>query len=124
MNTTPVDFFFDFVSPYSYLASTQLRRLERDFGARFRYRPIFLGALLKSLGAQAPLTRPGWAGFMLKDLHRWSKSFDDGSDVVSVTLATDASSNVYATGFLHGNVDFGGGPVTSSIPEDVFLASF
>jgi 2-hydroxychromene-2-carboxylate isomerase len=37
-----VDFFFDFVSPYTYLAQTQLPALKERTGARFRLWPMHL----------------------------------------------------------------------------------
>jgi 2-hydroxychromene-2-carboxylate isomerase len=45
-----VDFFFDFSSPYAYLASTQVRALVARTGAAITYRPVLLGALFKTLG--------------------------------------------------------------------------
>ncbi len=43
-------FFFDFSSPYAYLASSQVRALARRTGATLRYRPLLLGALFKAIG--------------------------------------------------------------------------
>ncbi len=45
-----VDFFFDFVSPYTYLAQTQLAALKERTGARFRLWPIHLLNLMKQVG--------------------------------------------------------------------------
>ena len=45
-----VDFFFDFVSPYTYLAQTQLAALKERPGARFRVWPIHLLNLMKQVG--------------------------------------------------------------------------
>ena len=45
-----VDFFFDFVSPYTYLAQTQLAALKERTGARFRVWPIHLLNLMKQVG--------------------------------------------------------------------------
>lgn len=45
-----VDFFFDFVSPYTYLAQTQLPALEKRTGARFRLWPMHLLNLMKQVG--------------------------------------------------------------------------
>lgn len=45
-----VAFFFDFSSPFSYLASTQIEALAARKGARIEYRPFLLGALFKTLG--------------------------------------------------------------------------
>jgi 2-hydroxychromene-2-carboxylate isomerase len=45
-----VDFFFDFVSPYTYLARTQLVALTERTGARFRLWPMHLLNLMKRVG--------------------------------------------------------------------------
>ena len=45
-----VDFFFDFVSPYTYLAQTQLPALKQRTGASFRLWPMHLLNLMKQVG--------------------------------------------------------------------------
>ena len=45
-----VDFFFDFVSPYTYLAHSQLPALKQRTGATFRLWPIHLINLMKQVG--------------------------------------------------------------------------
>jgi 2-hydroxychromene-2-carboxylate isomerase len=45
-----VSFFFDFSSPFAYLASTQIESVAARAGAMVRYRPFLLGALFKALG--------------------------------------------------------------------------
>lgn len=45
-----IDFFFDFVSPYTYLAQTQLPALKERTGARVRLWPIHLLNLMKQVG--------------------------------------------------------------------------
>lgn len=45
-----VSFFFDFSSPFAYLASTQIESVAARAGASVRYRPFLLGALFKALG--------------------------------------------------------------------------
>ncbi len=46
-----VTFFYDFSSPFSYLASTQIEDLAARHGALVDWRPILLGGLFRSLGA-------------------------------------------------------------------------
>ncbi|HVV81837.1 MAG TPA: DsbA family protein [Kofleriaceae bacterium] len=45
-----VDFWFDYASPFAYLASTQLEAIAAAAGATVRYRPMLLGALFKAIG--------------------------------------------------------------------------
>jgi 2-hydroxychromene-2-carboxylate isomerase len=46
-----LDFVFDVVCPYAYLASTQVEALARRCGVRLRWRPVLLGGLLRAVGA-------------------------------------------------------------------------
>ena len=50
---TKVEFFYDYVSVYSYLADSQLRNLT---GAEIVYRPMFLGAVMEATGNRPPGT--------------------------------------------------------------------
>ena len=45
-----LQFFFDFSSPFAYLASTQVEALAQRTGARLIYRPFLLGGLFKAIG--------------------------------------------------------------------------
>ena len=45
-----LEFFFDYASPYSYLASTQVESVVRRTGAELRWRPFLLGAVFKATG--------------------------------------------------------------------------
>ena len=67
-----VDFFFDFVSPYTYLAQTQFAALQERTGARFRLWPMHLLNLMKQVG-NVPTTvicanKLKYAG---QDIGRW-----------------------------------------------------
>jgi 2-hydroxychromene-2-carboxylate isomerase len=50
------DWYFDFVSPFSYLQCEQLPRLEQVI--RVRYRPVLLAALLEAHGNRGPAEIP------------------------------------------------------------------
>ncbi|MDP2310461.1 MAG: 2-hydroxychromene-2-carboxylate isomerase [Pseudomonadota bacterium] len=51
-----LDFWFDFSSPYAYLASTQIEGIASRTGATLRWRPMLLGAVFKEVGqVQVPL---------------------------------------------------------------------
>ena len=45
-----LDFWFDFSSPFAYLASTQVDGLAARTGATLRWRPMLLGAVFKTIG--------------------------------------------------------------------------
>jgi 2-hydroxychromene-2-carboxylate isomerase len=67
-----VDFFFDFVSPYTYLAQTQLAGLAERTGARFRLWPMHLLNLMKQVG-NAPTTVlcANKLKYATRDIDRW-----------------------------------------------------
>ena len=46
----PIDFYFDFSSPYGYLASTRIDALAARYDREVRWRPILLGATFKVTG--------------------------------------------------------------------------
>ncbi len=52
----PVEFYFDFSSPYAYFAAQQIDRLVEGFDREVIWKPMMLGAAMKETGAQ-PLTR-------------------------------------------------------------------
>ena len=51
----PIDFYFDFSSPYGYLAAHKIDALAEKHGRRVDWRPMLLGFVFKQTGA-APLT--------------------------------------------------------------------
>ena len=61
------DFFFDFISPYSYLAHKQIRNIELQNKVEINYIPILLGGLLSLAEIKAPAFIPSKAKFMIKD---------------------------------------------------------
>lgn len=51
----PIDFYFDFSSPYGYLAATRIDAIAAAHGRGVTWRPLLLGAVFKISG-QRPLT--------------------------------------------------------------------
>ena len=52
------EFFFDYGSPYSYLADSRLPELVRRTSAELVYRPMLLGGVFKAVGNQSPAFEP------------------------------------------------------------------
>ncbi|MEN8819948.1 MAG: 2-hydroxychromene-2-carboxylate isomerase [Abyssibacter sp.] len=71
-----IEFFWDPVSPYTYLASTRLPALASDVGARLLYRPFFLGGVMQATGNRPPATVPSKGRYMMADLQMWARSYD------------------------------------------------
>ncbi|HIF91818.1 MAG TPA: 2-hydroxychromene-2-carboxylate isomerase [Myxococcales bacterium] len=53
-----VEFFFDYGSPYSYLADSRLEGLRQRTGAEIVYRPMLLGGVFKATGNRSPFLEP------------------------------------------------------------------
>jgi 2-hydroxychromene-2-carboxylate isomerase len=51
----PIDFYFDFSSPYGYLAAQKIEALAAKHGREVDWHPVLLGVIFKETGA-APLT--------------------------------------------------------------------
>jgi 2-hydroxychromene-2-carboxylate isomerase len=65
-----VTFYFDFISPYAYLASTQLSALCARVGAELIHQPVLFAGLLKHWGQLGPAEIPAKREFLWKDTHR------------------------------------------------------
>ena len=50
----PIDFYFDFISPYSYLAHKKIQIIKKEKNIIFNYRPILVGGLHNLQGITAP----------------------------------------------------------------------
>jgi 2-hydroxychromene-2-carboxylate isomerase len=70
-----VEFFFDYGSPFSYLADTQLPGIAARVGASITHRPMLLGAVLKATGNSSPMAVPAKARHMGRELERWAKRY-------------------------------------------------
>ena len=63
----PFDFYFDFVSPYSFLAHKVIRKIEKKEGIKIKYKPILVGGLHNLHGIKAPAFIPAKAKHMIRD---------------------------------------------------------
>ncbi|HMA14252.1 MAG: 2-hydroxychromene-2-carboxylate isomerase [Bacteroidota bacterium] len=66
----PIDFYFDFSSPYGYLASEQIDSLAARHGRGVAWRPILLGVVFQQTGGQPLLNIPLKGGYAKHDLAR------------------------------------------------------
>jgi len=66
----PIDFYFDFSSPYGYLAAQRIEGLAARHGRTVDWHPVLLGVIFKETGAQ-PLTQVPLKGdYSRKDMPR------------------------------------------------------
>ena len=69
-----LDFYFDFTSPYSYLAYQEVKKALEE-GVNINFKPILLGALFKEIGqAGVPMfsAHPHKAAYYLQDMQDWA----------------------------------------------------
>lgn len=69
-------FFYDYVSPYTYLASTRIDALGEAHGLRVDWEPALLGGVMKATGNQPPAMLPARASYLGEDLVRWADEYD------------------------------------------------
>lgn len=67
-----VEFFYDYVSSYSYLANSQLATLGAE---KVLYRPMFLGAVMSATGNAPPAKVPARGKYLQRDIARWAKRY-------------------------------------------------
>lgn len=70
-----VEYFFDYVSPFAYLADTQLPALFARTRAEVVYRPFFLGGVMQASKNSPPITVPNKGRYMFTDIQRWAKRY-------------------------------------------------
>ncbi len=68
-----VEFYFDFGSPNSYLAHTQMSGMARRTGAEIVYRPVLLGGVFKATDNVSPAFHPLKEAYMRVDLPRCAR---------------------------------------------------
>ena len=61
------EFFFDFGSPYSFLAHEQIKKIKKEKEIKIKYMPILLGALLKLAGLKPLVDIPIKGKYMIRD---------------------------------------------------------
>ena len=70
-----LEFYFDYGSPYSYLADTQVETIARRAGAALARKPMLLGGVFKATGNASPMTvelKSKWSAF---DLPMWARHY-------------------------------------------------
>ena len=62
-----LDFYFDFISPYSFIAFKEIKKYEKKYSLKIKFKPILLGGLHNLHGIKAPAFIPSKARFMIRD---------------------------------------------------------
>lgn len=66
----PIEFWFDFTSPYSYLAAEKIDALAAKHGRKVTWHPMLLGAAMKATGSPLLLNVPLKGEYALRDFSR------------------------------------------------------
>jgi 2-hydroxychromene-2-carboxylate isomerase len=74
--TAPIDFYFEFASPYGYLASLRIDAIAAAHGREVVWRPIMLGAALKLTGSQPNVNAPLKGDYLRRDVARFARLLD------------------------------------------------
>jgi 2-hydroxychromene-2-carboxylate isomerase len=72
----PVEFYFDFTSPYGYLASEKIDALAARYDRRVKWRPFLMGVALKATGAGILTQIPLKGEYSLHDFARSARFLD------------------------------------------------
>ena len=70
-----IDFYFDFISPYAFLAHKRIRKIEKQMNIKINYKPILLGGLHNLSGITAPAFINSKAKYMIKDCKLWAEKY-------------------------------------------------
>ena len=70
------EFYYDFGSPYAFLAHKKIRKIENENSVKIKYMPILLGGLLKLSGIKPNADIPIKAKYMIKDCKLWAQKND------------------------------------------------
>jgi 2-hydroxychromene-2-carboxylate isomerase len=73
---TPLDFYFDFSSPYGYLASHKIDALAARYGRGVTWRPMLLGAAFKASGVQPLVHVPLKGEYSKRDFLRSARFYE------------------------------------------------
>lgn len=72
----PVEFYFDFASPYGYLAATQIDTIAERYGRSVDWHPMLLGAVFKLTGGQPLPGIPLKGDYGKHDMLRFARYLD------------------------------------------------
>jgi 2-hydroxychromene-2-carboxylate isomerase len=73
--TRTLEFYYDYGSPYSYLADTQVEAISKRAGAALVRKPMLLGGVFKATGNASPMTveqKSAWSAF---DMPLWARHY-------------------------------------------------
>ncbi len=73
--SSPIRFFFDFISPYAYLGWTRIFSIAERFERDVEVTPILFAALLQAHGTRGPAEVPARRRYLMRDVPRLAFSY-------------------------------------------------
>lgn len=70
---SPIEFYFDFSSPYGYLASTQIDDIAARHGLAVEWHPYLVGTAMKATGHEPMVNTPMLRDYVLVDVPRFAR---------------------------------------------------
>lgn len=70
-----LEFYFDYGSPYSYLADTQVEAIAQRTGATLVRKPMLLGGVFKATGNHSPAELPQKSAWSAFDMPMWARHY-------------------------------------------------
>ena len=74
--TKVIDFYFDFISPYSFLAHKRIVKIQKNENIKFSYKPILLGGLHNLAGITAPALIKSKKNYLVEDCEMIAKKYN------------------------------------------------
>jgi len=69
----PIDFYFDFASPYGYFAAAQIDEIAARHGRTVAWRPFLVGAAFRATGSQPAAAMPIRGDYLRRDVPRFAR---------------------------------------------------
>ncbi len=73
--TSPIDFYFDFSSPYGYLATARVEEVAAKHGRAVSWRPTLLGIAFQKTGQSPLISQPVRGPYFKHDLERMARDY-------------------------------------------------
>ena len=74
--TEEIEFYYDIISPYSFLAHKRIVKIEKEKKIKFSYKPILLGGLHNLLNITAPAFVRSKSKYLIDDCYMVAKKYN------------------------------------------------
>ncbi len=98
MGNRTIEFFWDAVSPYTYLAATQIEALAAKHGALVIWKPMLLGKVFEASGNRPPISVKAKVNYLFRDVTLWAKHYGVPLRIPSVFPAASITAMRIACG--------------------------